>query len=350
MLLWITLLFSLAFSFFEIGGLKSKRSKKLAIIPLFLLFIIVSFNRMNNDYPYYLIGFQNNGEGFEIGFQYLIKILKSINLEFEAVVFSAGLLLVFTLRKMIKGNNNFNLIILLYSIFPLVYDINQTRNLIMYLIIIITLVCIENRNIILYYIGICLGLSFHRLALIYVPFYYLCTIKRKKYFKILWSSYFLLLIMSPFVIKILLRMFPDKIGIYLDLGKMGLGAVIIYIYVITDVFTVWWVNRKLNKQVTIAEKQKLEILYRFVWYEILILPFITYFMEISRFQRNGLLVKYYYCTLAMKYLNRRDKIITFIILIISAIMPLILMVYTSDTYLFKYLDDNYIFECLKNFF
>lgn len=347
MLLKITLFFSCVFLIIEIKKRKYKTSKALSIIPLCLLFIIVAFNRMNNDYLAYLIAFQNNGSGFEIGFQYLIKTFKILNLQYEAIVFAIGLLLSYTVKKMMKYNANINLIIFLYCIFPLVYDINQIRNLIMYLIIIITLFSVQNRNKILYYIGVFLGVSFHTFALAYLPFYYLCGKNRKRYFEILFSAFFVMLISSSSVMKILLKIFPVKIGEYLAGGQPHLGIILVYSYVIIDVFTVWWINRKIKNKLDSEETIKMETLYRFVWYEIIILPFIPYFIEIQRFQRNGLLVKYYYCSLAMKYLKTKDKIMAIIMLTISAVIPVLVMIYTSQFYLFKYLDNNYILDCIK---
>ncbi|MCB2312030.1 EpsG family protein [Clostridium tagluense] len=350
MLFSLLIFLSLIFVIIEISGVNYKTSKMLAVIPIFLLCITVSFNRMNNDYIVYQIAFANDGTMFEFGYQYLIKVLKYFGQEYEAIIFLTGILLVFIFKKMMKNNKHINVMILLYCIFPLVYDINQIRNLLMYLIVIISLEFIRKKSIIRYYIGIFLAYSIHSFALIYIPFYYLCKKDRKKFIKIILSLFCLFTIISPIIMKVLLRFFPYKIESYLASGKPKGGIIAIVVYVIVDVFTVWWVDKKISKKLNFEEKNEMEVLYRFVWYSILILPFTVYFLEIQRLQRNALLIKYYYCALAMNHLKKAEKIVTLILLLISVVLPILLMIYSSEFYLYDYLDKNFILEYLKNRF
>ena len=142
-------------------------------------------------------------------------------------------------------------------------------------------------------------------------------------------------------------MFPYKMQAYLSGQKSGRGFILIIVYITVDIFTVWWVDKKISKKLNFEEKEQMEILYRFVWYSILILPITFYFVEIQRVQRNALLIKYYYCALAMNHLKRTEKIITLILLLISVTLPILLMRYGSQMYLFDYLDKNFILDYFK---
>ncbi|MBZ9616149.1 EpsG family protein [Clostridium estertheticum] len=347
MLFKLAIFSSLVFLIIELKGTNHKKSKVLAFIPLVIVFIIVGFNRMNNDYVNYKVIFENNGYQLEFGYKSLIKILKILGQEHETIVFLIGSLLVLVFIKMMKNNKHINVMIFLYCIFPLVYDINQIRNLLMYLIVILSLKFIRKKSMIRYYIGIFLAYSFHTLGLVYIPLYHLCQIDRKKFIKIIWSLLCFITIISPIVINLLSKIFPYKMEAYLSGQKSGRGIIVIVVYVIVDIFTVWWVDKKINKKLNYEEKKEMEVLYRFVWYSILILPFTFYFMEIQRLQRNTLLVKYYYCALAMNHLKRTEKIITLILLLISVTLPILLMMYSSQMYLFDYLDKNFIIDYLK---
>lgn len=346
MSLYFGMAFSISFIFLEFGGVRKVTSRFLAIIPLFILFVLVAYNRMSNDYLAYQQMFIGQND-VEFGYAYLIEILKYVGRDHDTIIFIAGALLVLTLHKILKGSNNVNLVILLYCCFPLVYDINQTRNLLMYLLVVLSLSFIEKKKPYRYYISMFVAFSIHRMALVYIPFYYLCKKTRAQFIKLIWKLLIIFTIASPLIFTLLTRIFPAKLGYYSSV-KPDFGVLLMVAYSALDIFTVWWVDKKIHARVDEEEGKKLEVLYRFVWFSILALPFTAYAFELKRVQRNVLLVKFIYCSLAMKHLKMRDKLITLLLLLISVIMPILVMQYTGELYIFKYLEENQVIEYLKS--
>jgi len=337
----LALFFSGCFIVLELFRVSKYTSRLLAFIPMFLLLIMIGFNRMNRDYQSYEYAFLNeyHRESFDFGFAFLVTALENIGMGHEALVFITGALLIFVVIKKLNTSNSINLVIFFYCLFPLIFDINQIRNLFMYLIIILSLTFIENNKPIKFFILWFLAFSMHKLALVYLLFYFLCK-KSRKWFV---SKIRLLLILSgiasPLIMLMLGRIFPEKIAIYLA-NPPKLGVIVIFVYVIIDIFTVWWVDKRIYSRMPEEDKGKMEILYRFVWFPVLILPFAFYFIEVSRLQRNALLVKYIYCALAMKYLKFKEKLFVIFLLLLSISVYIVMLVYNNQLELFQYLDEN----------
>jgi hypothetical protein len=350
MLFSLALIFSGIFLLLEIKGVSKYISRFLGITPLVLLFIIVGFNRLNDDYFNYKYMFINDAfrDQVDFGYVYIVKILEHFGQNHETLVFLTGCFLLFTLLKVMKTNRHINLLVFLYCCFPLIYDINQIRNTIMYLIIILSFGFIERKKGIKYYISLFIAFSIHKFALVYLPFYYLCKKNRKQFMKLITILFLIFLFASPIVINLISKMFPGKMEYYLTL-QPHFGILIIFAYTIIDVFTVWWIDRRINNKLNEEEKKKMEVLYRFVWFSVLILPFTFYFLEIMRVQRNALLVKYLYCTLAMNHLNIKEKLFIVLLLLISVAMYITVTIYNGNLNLFGYLDDNYIKELLNKY-
>lgn len=350
MLLFWTIFFSTTALYIELTRPPKLINRVFSIIPILLLFTMVTFNRMSNDYYGYQLIFMNQGDGqIEIGYTYLIKFLTYFGQNHNAIIFIAGSLLIFTILKILKSSKYIVLVIFLYCLFPLVMDINQTRNLIMSLIVILSLAFVEKKKPIRYYLGVLLAFSIHRIALMYIPFYYLCKNNRKQFFKMFWKLLIIVSIASPLFISFFTRLFPAKMDFYLA-NRPTLGVLTVVSYTIIDIFTVWWVDKKINNKLGKEENEKMEVLYRFVWFSALALPFIFYTIEFNRVQRNVLLVKYIYCALAMKHLTLKQNLFTFILLLISVALPLLLLQYTDQLYLFDYIDINPIKDYLYNLF
>lgn len=331
---------SFTFMFIELTKIKRVTSWYLALIPLFCLISILGFNRMSRDFKPYenVFLYLDYRENFEFGYVRLVEFLSKHGYGHTVIVFLVGILFLYVLFKYLKNNTHVNLVILCYCIFPLIYDINQTRNTLMYLIAILSLVYVTNEKPVKHYLTLFVAYSMHSFALIYTPFYFLCKLSRKLYFKLLVITTVSFFVLSPLIIKILSNFFPYKLGVYLN-NKPQLGVLIPFAYAIADLFTVWWVDKKISTRMAEADKRKMEVLYRFVWFPIIILPFSFYFLTVLRLQRNALLVKYIYCALAMKYMTMKERLFVLLLLAISLSLYIFLL---SDLALFEYLDENYI--------
>lgn len=325
----------------------------LTLIPLFLLFFIIGFNRDNRDYQYYEKAFIDNvyRDSFEIGYSTLVKFVNFLNFDHTIIVFLSGSLFLLILIKSLSQNNHVNLVIFFYCLYPLIYDINQIRNTLMYLLVVLSLIFIVKNQVVKHYTVLILALAMHKLAVVYLPFYYLCIKNRTHFMRILLVTSIMLFLLSPIVINILLEVFPTKMPLYLE-RRPGLGVIIVFIYSIIDYFTVWWIDKIIRPRLSEEDKLKIEVLYRFVWFPIIILPFAFYFIEVSRLQRNAILVKYIYCAIAMKYMTVKEKLITVSLLLVSIGFYFLILWYNSEFELFNYLNENtlnYIFKKYFNF-
>lgn len=350
LLLSIVLITSGIFMLLELLGLNKYLSRFLAIIPLIVLFIIAGFNRDNRDYWNYQFAFEDDihRRSIEFGYAYVVKIVKQLGGDHTFVVFMIGALLMLVFFKLLKSSNHINMVIFFYCAFPLIFDINQIRNLIMYLIIILSFVFIEKQKPLKYYFMVIVAFSFHNLSIVYLPFYYLCQRSRKKFLKILLGVTTLLLIGSPIVTNILTRIFPEKMEYYLRQTPKW-GVLVIIVYMTIDIFTVWWVDKQIKNKLSENDKKKMEILYRFVLFPIVTIPFLFYFLEISRLQRSTLLVKYVYCAMAMKYLSFYQKLFTILLLLVSISVYITMVFWYNQADLFGYLDENFIKYLIDKF-
>ncbi|MEW5567385.1 EpsG family protein [Rossellomorea marisflavi] len=323
----------------------------LALIPLFLLFSVIGFNRESRDFYAYEKSFYdyNIQSGFESGYSSLIDFVKYLGFDYTAIVFLTGILFLLVLLKFLKTNNHVNLVILFYSIYPLIFDINQTRNSIMYFIVILSLAYIIKGKFIRHYLMMILAFSMHVFAAVYIPFYYLCKGNRKSFLRRIIILTIILFIVSPTVMRLVAMIFPDKMSVYLMRG-IDFGVIIYWLYSVIDIFTVWWVDKRISSRIEEKDRKKFEVLYRFVWFPLLTMPFISYFTEMYRMQRNAVLVKYIYCALAMKYMTIKEKLITTSLLLLSAgVYTFVIFYYGDRVELFNFVEENEVYYYLKRY-
>lgn len=332
-----------AFALLELGKLSKYMSWFLGLIPLSLLFVMVSFNRLNRDYFAYknafvIFGFRDT---FDFGYAFLVDTVEKLGGDHEHIVFMAGVLLVIVLLKWLKTSSYINLVVLFYCAYPLIYDINQIRNFFMYLIMILSFGYVIDQKPIKHYLVWVVSFSMHKFALVYLPFYYFCREKmsRQRFFWWIIRITIILAILSPFVIRLASRFYPAKMAAYL-VPQPRVQIIAVFIYAIIDFVTVWWIDKRIANKVSPEDSRKMEILYRFVWLSILILPIAFYFVEVSRMQRNAILVKYIYCALAMRYLTFNERVVAVVLLASSIVFYLFMINYNHNWDLYRYLDEN----------
>ncbi len=338
MLLTVIIILSSSLLLLEVSGV---RSKSLFSIPLLLLWLTFSFNRYNSDYLDYSNLFENVNatSSFEVGYGLFVKLLSYFGFGHDVIIFIVGSLLLYVIFKESKGARYSNLIILMYCLSPLFFDLNQIRNTLMYLIVILSLAFIVPKKPVEYYLGICLAFLFHKFAIVYLPLYYLNSLSRKKFLWLIIFGLTFLFSTSPLIMHILTWFMPSKMNAYLA-REPGLGVLVVFVYVLLDLLTIWWVDQRVRKRASLSDKRRFEVMYRFLWLSVLILPFTFYFLEVKRMQRNAMLVKYIYSVVAMKYMTASEKIITTILLLISALLPIFIMLYNGEISDIKDIDQN----------
>lgn len=337
------LILSGLFMSFELLNINKYISRYLSLVPLFFLFVLIGFNRMSRDYLAYEFAFIDTTfrQSLESGYAFIVETIDRLGGDHSTIVFLSALLFLCILLKLSRTSSYVNLVIFFYCGSILIYDITQTRNFLMYLLVIVSLYFVIKGKPIKHYLFLFIATLMHKLALIYVPFYFFCKIDKKKFEKVMLFIAILLIVSSPLIIMLMKVLFPAEMSSYLK-RTPGMGVLINYTYVIMDLFTVWWINQKISSKVIEKEHRKLEVFYRFSWFPILIIPFSHYFLEVIRIQRNSLLIKYIFVALAMKYLTIKQRVVAVVMLLISTIVYFCVLKYTDQWDLVEYLDENYI--------
>lgn len=341
---------SLIFSVLEIKGISERASRLMFYVSSGLLFILVGFNRMNPDYNGYSGSFYNGNDNLEVGYRFFNWLLKSAGLPFESVILIAGLLLLLVLFKLAAGQHR-NQLVFYYLMFPLALDLPQLRNTFMYLLVILFLVVFAHRNRLVFLGGIILSSTFHMLGILYAPFVLLIKKDRKAFYR--WIAIlFAVLSIGAIGLRIALKIFPFPNDITEEIDPFEWFYFAIQVVQIgIDLFTFWWIDRKLKMSTEISTKPStksliVENLYRFGIYSVLYLPLVSLSTEMYRFRRNAQLVKYAYSAYAMNYLNLKDRLILTGLLLVNVAFVVGMLIYTGDAHIFTYFDQNWLLQVL----
>lgn len=306
---------------------------------IYLLFIIIAFNRLSRDYKSYQLMFENMEyrNTLENGYQLLVNFLLKYDKNHETILFLSALFFVIVLLKYAKLTDNLSIIIFGYAGYTLIYDITQTRNLIMYLLVILSLKFVSERKPISFVVTILIATQFHALAAFYLPFYVISGKQIKKYERNIIFLTGLLIIFSPIAIKLFTLIVTSKASY--ATRTPGNGIFINYIFVIIDIVTVWLVKQFSRNSIKNSTSE-METYYKFTWYSMLILPFSSYFLEIIRIQRNAQLIKYIYISNNFKYLKLKEKILILFIILFNVILAFVLLKITNNWDLVEYIEFN----------
>ena len=341
---------SLIFSVLEIKGISERASRLMFYVSSGLLFILVGLNRMNPDYNGYSGSFYNGNDNLEVGYRFFNWLLKSAGLPFESVILIAGLLLLLVLFKLAAGQYR-NQLVFYYLMFPLALDLPQLRNTFMYLLVILFLVVFAHRNRLVFLGGIILSSTFHMLGILYAPFVLLIKKDRKAFYR--WIAIlFAVLSIGAIGLRIALKIFPFPNDITEEIDPFEWFYFAIQVVQIgIDLFTFWWIDRKLKMSTEISTEPStksliVENLYRFGIYSVLYLPLVSLSTEMYRFRRNAQLVKYAYSAYAINYLNLKDRLILTGLLLVNVAFVVGMLIYTGDAHIFTYFDQNWLLQVL----
>lgn len=346
----LALAISLIFSALEIKGVSERVSRLMFYVSSGLLFILVGLNRMNPDYNGYSGSFYNGNDNLEIGYRFFNWLLKSAGLPFESVILIAGLLLMLVFYKLASGQHR-NQLVLYYLMFPLALDLPQLRNTFMYLLVILFLVIFAHRNRLIFLGGIVLSTTFHMLGILYAPFVLLIKKDRKAFYR--WITIlFTVLTLGAIGLRIALKIFPFPNDITEEIDPFEWFYFAIQVVQIgIDLFTFWWIDRKLKANADISAELTnrsltTENLYRFGIYSLLYLPLVSLSTEMYRFRRNAQLIKYAYSAYAMNYLSLKDRLILTGLLLVNVAFVVGMLIYTGDAHIFTYFDQNWLLQIL----
>jgi len=309
-----------------------------------LIFIMIGFNRMNADYMAYFRSYTNNDPHNEIGYNMLVHFLNALHLPFESILMLMAIL-VFLVFYFYSNKQHASFAALMYLVYPLALDLPQFRNLFMYMIVLLTLYLVQDRNRILLAGGFILSSTFHYFGLAYLPFTWLIKIDRKKFFQRL-LTLFLIFSVGSITSRIFQKQIPDIIGS--EISEFDWFYFMIQVmHVLLDIVLISWVEIRTRKtQQASGETGKLdEMMFRFSWYTIIELPLVAFSNEMYRFRRNAQLIKYIYSANAMKQMTLRDRLITVGLISVNLIFVVYMLYVTGDLFIYSDLNHN-----LLNFF
>lgn len=149
------------------------KSKKVAILNLFFMWIIISFNYYNADYNNYIKIYNNPSIIADLGFGLMCRIFQSIGFSYNTMLgVISAICLSLLYRVFHRMSDKVALVTALYFIFPFFADAIQIRNFIAMSIVLFSLKYLDENNsrlhIVLYYICIFIAISFHVLAIVYL--------------------------------------------------------------------------------------------------------------------------------------------------------------------------------------
>jgi hypothetical protein len=337
---------SLAFSLFEFKGVSEKVGKIFFALGSVLLFVLMGLNRLNPDYEGYYGSFYNGNSNHEIGYQLLNKLFKALHLPFETLMLLMAGLLIAVLWIGLKGHVS-SWVIFFYTVFPLALDLPQMRNTFMYLIVILALLLFANRSRIAFFASVLVAASMHILGAMYLPLTFILKVKRKTFFK--WLAVFTLglfaAVIGVRVVNSLFTLNKEIVEEIKVIDRFFFATQLLEISI--DLFTYWWLDRKLKDKLDPRTGARMESLYRFGWYTVLYLPLLLISSQMYRFRRNAQLVKYVYSGIAMKYLNRKDQLILVGLIAINLVLVIVFMVMADDHSVYTWFDYNWLFTAIR---
>lgn len=291
---------------------------------ILIIFILFSFNNENNDYLAYLQIFELENN-VEKGYIYLIKIVKIIKGNHQVIVFTIGLVLAsYLLLKVLKRTQYPIFILFLYFQNNFIYDLNQIRNTLSYIIILYALEYLIKKENKKYIILNFLAISFQRIGIIYLFFYILSKIEIKKYYKILLFISSIGIFLLPILKIILLKLFPDKASVYFA-TKISKGYILYYILFLMDL-----VILKITNSFEIKSRED-EIFLKFILFPAIFLPGGMLSIDlVSRPYRNALLIKWLFIFKKLENKKIINRVIVAILCILGAIFPSVVTYYKDS--------------------
>lgn len=302
--------FSILDYFTKITPIKKKIIERIYIVFTFILF---AFNRESSDYNNYTQIFNGNyGVVKEKGYVAFNYLIKSLGGNFNTVLFILGILMIFVLFEVYNCEYKLTLLFF-YSFQCMIFDIIQVRNSFCLLFVLIGLKFLTKKKDFWFLFFNLLAISFHKIACIYLIFYFLNKFKFKDFMRLLFTLFIAGCFSVGILVTILKLFFPEKI-VYIS-QNLRSGMLIYCILFGINIFVCIVMNNRKN----ITDEEAVYI--KFIIFPVIFLPFSGFIMElIQRLWRNTLLAELLYCLTYLKYKNKEGKnIVLYLVLLIQQV-------------------------------
>lgn len=238
-------------------GMIFKKSKLLTYTMMLAAVILIGGSSLNADYysyenNYFAIGNGLNSWNFEIGFQWLNRLIFNLGFsyqQFRLIIALMGMLLIYKTIK--KFTNNTAYVMALYLIYPLILDTIQIRNFLAMSIVIYGMryiICL-NKQYLKYILTILLATSIHSTMAFYLAVL-LVSLKNNRRMTFLVTSVSILsAILMPYLIKgMSFFVASEKINAYFFTETSMFTQAGVFLYFLYSIFIVKFMEWKLSKR------------------------------------------------------------------------------------------------------
>lgn len=333
------------------------------------IWILIGFNTGNADSSQYVAMFNAAKAGnfyyAERGFLYLCMIVGKMGFNYQVFLAVYSLIALLLISDFIKHNTDYpSLALLLYGIFPFLFDAVQIRNLMAEAIFLYALKYLKKFNVknLLKYIGlILLASTQHTIALSYLVFLFVYFKDKKRIaFFSLSANCAVIVLYKTFLGQILMAITSNRLNYSFADTLTPLSTIIKYsLYygacVVIGLFSChrkMAVLRKNNKDSTNTES----ILETDFWSKVIIIsicliPFIIADGNYTRLFRNCLLIIYCKGLDRVNYYAYKDYFFVFVaviaIAVLGCLMNFVPGIYYYDTVTYPIFHNNLVFEFFR---
>lgn len=300
-----------------------QQRKELKFLFWFIIALLFIFTVNNPDYKVYEAAFYTGWGPFHeaVGFEYLAKILKDIGLNnYKYFLLIISLLVLFVFHRWEKYTGNIHIVIYLYSLFIMYYDIIQIRNAIAaFLLVFSLLMVIQNKSLFWIFVSIVIAFCFHVMAVLPgVLVLYLYFVKPSKTYKI--SKKELLFFIFSGIVNIIYgrnifsqigTRYPvfEKINFYLTTQSDMYSFFIWTSSSLLMIFMLWeyGVKNILNSPASEEKKRAVNILFRFSLFSLVLSGMTIYMDEIVRIYRLFFLTMFFLYVVMRSELKSKNR-------------------------------------------
>ncbi len=292
-------------------------SNVVVILIVTTLFII---NRQNQDYQAYVDIFNINESYAEVGYRWLIFIVKYFGGNHNSIIIILGLLVGVTIYRLNKYSIYTSFALLLYMLCPMPVDIVQVRNTFMLIFFINALIELEKKRKLMSLSYMFLVVLFHSLGFLYFLAWVAIQFRHKKaYAKLMIFGLISAFIVTPILIKTLVILFDTRTLQHYISQTLKFHSLIIWggpfflnlllLYEIKNRIVI--TNTSINRWI--------EINIALLLFLSIFTPFLLYIDEINRVYRNSMILNYFALISVSQYMRKIQRYALYIYLFAFAL-------------------------------
>lgn len=294
-------------------GAAARINKILPLAHLAIILLLFSLFRGGYDYQGYLDIFDDPALYAEIGYVYLVEVIKYLGGSHNTIQLLTGTLVAITLYRFHASGRYFCLAIACYMVFPMPSDIVQIRSTLSMFFIINALPFIVERKLIFASIFMLIGCSMHYFGIVFVAVvlmgYFFNQAKPTRKIKITMAIGLGAMIFTPLVVNYLLSTgFARTLSAYqAETGKISSilmwGSIICLDVAILGLFVKKYFQNKNQENFSM-----INLLYGAIIFSLSFLPGVYYIFEFNRLYRSIFIVKYLLASYISTGLSKNDRI------------------------------------------